>query len=76
MKTALKLDTFAAIPAMNAASSPVTAMPSTPTGRYFCISAGIASLYCRSLAAVPMPGSNTRAAIPGRIVISGTKAFG
>jgi hypothetical protein len=72
----LKLDTFAAMPAMNAASRPVTATPRAPSGRYLSISAGIASLYCSPLASVPMPGSRTRAAMPGSTVISGTIAFG
>ena len=45
VNTVLKDDTLAAMPAMNAASSPVTAMPSTPLGSNSRMSSGIASLY-------------------------------
>src|SRR6266566_1134107 len=73
--TALKEDTFAAMPAMNAASRPVIATPSTPVGRYLFISAGIASLYWRPPAS-PMPGISRAAAMPGMTMPSGMMAFG
>ncbi len=76
MNTALKLDTLAAMPAMNAASNPVTATPSTPCGRYFAIRAGMAWLYSRLSPPLPIPGRSTRAAMPGSTVMSGTNVFG
>jgi hypothetical protein len=71
----LNEETLAAIPAMNAASRPVTATPSTPRGRYWLYSAGMASLYVRP-PAVPSPGISRIAAMPGMTVPSGMITFG
>ena len=77
MKTALKLDTLAAIPAMNAATSPVTATPSIPLGSNVSINSGIALVYviCGS-DEVPSSGMIRAATMPGRITMNGIKIFG
>lgn len=76
VNTVLNEDTLAAIPAMNAASRPVTAMPSTPLGRSSCISSGMASLYVRSEPGVPIFGTTTAATRPGIITAKTMKIFG
>jgi hypothetical protein len=84
VKTVLKELTFAAMPAMNAASRPVSAIPSTPLGSRMPISRGIASLYvgssppveARSVPPLPRLGTRTRAIRPGMIVSAGMKIFG
>lgn len=45
MKTVLNPLTLAAMPAMKAASRPVSATPSTPLGSSCCMSGGMALLY-------------------------------
>ena len=58
--------TFAAMPAMNAASSPVIAIPRTPLGSRSCISHGIVLLYWQ-VALAAEPGDDLRArSAPGR----------
>ena len=76
MKTVLNDVTLAATPAMKAASRPVTAMPSMPSGRYLPMSSGIALLYCRSALLPPRPLTVTSATRPGMIVSAGMKIFG
>ena len=69
--------TFAATPAMKAASSPVTAMPEHALGEVACpMSSGIALLYCRSGFLPPRPLTVTSATRPGMIVSAGMKIFG
>lgn len=76
VKTVLNEDTLAAIPAMNAASRPVTAMPSTPLGSSSRISSGMASLYVRPDSFDPMFGTTTAATRPGIITAKTMKIFG
>jgi len=52
----LKAVTFAATPAMKAASSPVMATQSIPLGRYLEIRMGMALLNRRSPVLAPAPG--------------------
>jgi hypothetical protein len=76
VKTVLNPLTLAAMPAMNEASRPVTAMPSTPLGSRSRMSSGIALLYCRSPDLAPRPLTVTTAIRPGITVSSGMKIFG
>jgi hypothetical protein len=76
VNTVLKPDTLAAMPAMNEASRPVTATPSTPLGSRSRIKSGIALLYCRSPVSAPSPSMVTSAMRPGMTVTSGMKIFG
>ena len=64
------------MPAMKAASNPVTATPRTPVGRYFSISSGIALLYWYVPVSAPSCGNSTSAIRPGMIVSAGMKSFG
>src|SRR3954467_8296287 len=61
---------------MNAASSPATARPSIPFGKYWPISRGIALLYCRSGLLPPRPLTEATAIMPGMIVMAGASSFG
>ena len=76
MTTVLKAETFAATPAMNAASRPVIASPSMPLGRYSFISSGIALLYCRSGFVAAQPGDRDQRDHARDHVIAGMKIFG
>src|SRR3954453_7738523 len=74
--TVLNALTFAATPAMNAASRPATARPSIPFGKYWPIRSGIALLYWRSGSLPPRPFTEAMAIMPGMIVIAGASSFG
>src|SRR4051812_4459705 len=74
--TVLNALTFAATPAMNAASRPATARPSIPFGKYWPISSGIALLYWRSGSLPPRPLIEATAIMPGMIVMAGASSFG
>lgn len=76
VKTVLKDEMLAAMPAMKAASRPVTAMPRTPLGSRSSIRYGIASLYWRSDPEVPIFGTSTAATSPGIITRKTMKIFG
>ena len=67
--------TFAAMPAMNAASRPVMAIPSTPLGSSWSTSSGSALLYCRS-PSPPRPDTICDGDRPGMMITNGTKIFG
>jgi hypothetical protein len=68
----LKADTFAATPAMKAAISPVTAIPSIPDGKYSTISAGTALLYVvAGLDSLPKSLTVTSATRPGMTTRAG-----
>ena len=67
--------TFAAMPAMNAASSPVMAIPSTPLGSRSFISSGIVLLYWRS-PSPPSPLMICDAIRPGTMITKGMNIFG
>ena len=64
------------MPAMNEATRPVTATPSTPLGRRSRISSGIELLYCRSPVLAPSPLTVTMAIRPGMTVMIGMISFG
>src|SRR4051794_10115857 len=75
VNTALNEDTLAAMPAMKAATRPVTATPRTPGGRYMLMSAGIVLVYVGP-PGLPRSGISSTAAMPGSTTTNGISALG
>src|SRR3954467_11203853 len=73
--TVLNELTLAAMPAMNAASRPVMAIPSTPLGSSCSISNGMVLLYCIA-PAPPRPWTSCDAISPGTMITNGISSFG
>ena len=77
MTTVLNAVTFAATPAMNAASRPTIAIPNIPLGNHCPIRCGIAVLYWfERLLPTPRPCTVTTATSPGRMMMNGRKILG
>ena len=74
MKTVLNPLTLAAMPAMKAASRPVSATPSTPLGSSCCMSSGMALLYT-GFGELKL-GIRAIATSPGMMVRPGMKILG
>ena len=78
MKTVLKAEMLAAMPAMNDASRPVMAKPSSPLGSTSRISSRIALLYSKSAPvsfASATSVTRTPATMPGMITKKGMNIF-